>query len=403
MKKSLAEAYPDLVEEWADRNKKMTPEQITYGSNKIVWWKGRCGHEWQASVKNRAVGKSGCPYCSHNRILVGFNDLASQVPDVAAQWSKRNLPLTPDQVMAYSNQKAWWECQDCGYEWHTHISTRTGGSQCPCCSGLTLVEGKNDLATTHPSLAKEWSERNVGTTPKMVNAKSRQNVWWKCNVCGNEWKGVIEGRVGGRSCPVCSNRAVLPGYNDLETTDSNILKEWDFERNKGISPKKITRQSCKSVWWKCTFGHSWKDKIVSRTIDGAGCKVCEREFQEAFPALIVMFYAAGKQMSVRQNWEEIGIPLELYIPEEKVVIETAFQSPKLEKLKAFLCEKRHITFLKVPYKAGDDEVAYATKIKKIFQKVHIFIRSDAQEDVRLVQRRFMQWKVQMKERKDEVL
>ena len=58
-----------------------------------MWWKGSCGHEWQASVKSRTINGTGCPYCSHNTILEGFNDLATVCPDVAAEWSEKNLPL----------------------------------------------------------------------------------------------------------------------------------------------------------------------------------------------------------------------------------------------------------------------------------------------------------------------
>ena len=46
MKKSLAETHPLLIQEWSDKNLPLTPAQITYGSNKRVWWKGACGHEW---------------------------------------------------------------------------------------------------------------------------------------------------------------------------------------------------------------------------------------------------------------------------------------------------------------------------------------------------------------------
>lgn len=96
-----------------------------------------------------------------------------------------------------ANSKAWWKCKDCGNEWYTLISTRSGGSRCPNCSGYTLLKGFNDLATTHPDLAAEWAERNYPLMSDEVNAKSRHNVWWKSKTCGNEWKSVINARVKG--------------------------------------------------------------------------------------------------------------------------------------------------------------------------------------------------------------
>ena len=48
MNNSLAEVHPGLVSEWLEKNLTLTPDDITFGSNKKVWWRGACGHEWQA-------------------------------------------------------------------------------------------------------------------------------------------------------------------------------------------------------------------------------------------------------------------------------------------------------------------------------------------------------------------
>ena len=60
MSNSLATVHPELVAEWSEKNLPLTPDKITFGSNKRVWWKGSCGHEWQASVKARSSGEK-CP------------------------------------------------------------------------------------------------------------------------------------------------------------------------------------------------------------------------------------------------------------------------------------------------------------------------------------------------------
>ena len=46
MSNSLATVHPELIVEWSDRNLPLTPDSVTFGSNKKVWWKGACGHEW---------------------------------------------------------------------------------------------------------------------------------------------------------------------------------------------------------------------------------------------------------------------------------------------------------------------------------------------------------------------
>ena len=215
---------PSLAEEWSSKNK-IKPTEVSAGSHKKVLWHGKCGHEWAAEVKSRVNG-TGCPNCSHNIVLPGFNDLASRFPKLAEEWSERNYPLYPNMVTAFKNKKVWWKCS-LGHEWYTLISTRAGGSQCPYWSGIKLLKGFNDLATTHPTIAEEWSEHNFPLSPDQVNAKSTKNVWWKCKACGNEWKSVISARVKGTSCPVCAERQVLKGHNDLATTDYMLCKEWN--------------------------------------------------------------------------------------------------------------------------------------------------------------------------------
>ena len=67
------------------KNLPLTPDRITYGSNKVVWWKGACGHEWQTSVKARSNGEN-CPICSGARVIEGINDLATLKPELADEY-----------------------------------------------------------------------------------------------------------------------------------------------------------------------------------------------------------------------------------------------------------------------------------------------------------------------------
>ena len=42
MNNSLAEVHPELITEWSEKNLPLTPDDITFGSNKKVWWKSYC-------------------------------------------------------------------------------------------------------------------------------------------------------------------------------------------------------------------------------------------------------------------------------------------------------------------------------------------------------------------------
>ena len=54
---------PELAAEWHPvKNGSLTASSISPKSSKKVWWLGKCGHEWQAKVNDRANG-TGCPIC----------------------------------------------------------------------------------------------------------------------------------------------------------------------------------------------------------------------------------------------------------------------------------------------------------------------------------------------------
>ena len=74
----LATLEPLLVKQWSKKNK-IKPTEVSIGSHKKVIWRCEKGHEWEAAVKSRTINKTGCPYCSHNKVLAGFNDLIGTI------------------------------------------------------------------------------------------------------------------------------------------------------------------------------------------------------------------------------------------------------------------------------------------------------------------------------------
>ena len=135
----LATVNPTLAEEWNyEKNDTFTPDQVTAGSKKKVWWKCKFGHEWETAVVERSRG-SGCPFCSGKKALKGFNDLQTVNPTLAEEWNyEKNGTLTPDMVMPKSGKKVWWKCKF-GHEWEATIASRSNGVGCPYCSGRRKI------------------------------------------------------------------------------------------------------------------------------------------------------------------------------------------------------------------------------------------------------------------------
>lgn len=270
----LVTVRPELAQEWhPTKNGRLKPESLTKGSNKRVWWLGKCGHEWQAAINSRANG-TGCPICSSTVVAEGVNDLSTCNPDLAKEWNyEKNGDLRPSMVMSQSNKKVWWVGQ-CGHEWQATIASRFNGNGCPICNGRLISSGINDLATINPELASEWhAQKNGDLLPTMVAKTSHKKVWW-LGKCGHEWQDSIAHRYGGRGCPFCSNRRILVGFNDLATIKPNLAKEWDVEKNGSLKPQAVTAGSSKKVWWRGACGHVWQATIKNRA-NGTGCPVCK--------------------------------------------------------------------------------------------------------------------------------
>jgi len=355
MADTVANTYPLIAAQWSSKNNPLTPADVSPGSHKRVWWKGPCGHEWQAIVKNRVNG-AGCPICSGNLLLSGVNDLATMKPELVSEWSDKNLPLTPDMVLPCTNKTVWWRCIH-GNERPAKIADRYYGSGCPYCEGHRLYKGFNDLASNYPDLAVEWSDKNAPKLPDEVFPKSRENVWWKCRVCGYEWRSVINTRVKGSGCPVCDEKVIGKGINDLATTDPDILAEWDYERNYSISPERISRNSLRVVWWKCKRGHRWRAKISDRVLDHEPCHLCVRAFERLYPDMLLRYYLKQTGYTiVKDAASEVGVPLTHYISEKRAAIEISKPeyndgaAYRREVAKTELCHRSKIRLIRITRK-----------------------------------------------------
>lgn len=200
----------ELLDQWhPGKNGDMTPDKITSGSQKKIWWCCDQGHEWESVAYERAKRGTGCPYCAGKRILPGM-DLAARYPYLADQWHpRRNGELRPEEVLPGSQRSAWWKCSR-GHEWRATINSRVNGRGCPICAGRAVLPGENDLETAVPALAAQWHpEKNGPLRPSQVISGSNRKVWWCCEH-GHEWQATVKSRVQGSGCPVCAGMGPDP-------------------------------------------------------------------------------------------------------------------------------------------------------------------------------------------------
>lgn len=267
-----------LLKEWDySRNSCFSPSDVTYGSHKRVGWQCKYGHEWVTEIKHRTISGTSCPYCSGNKLLIGFNDLQTISPNLANEWHpKNNGRRMPEMITAHSGEKVWWQCvHDKKHAWQATVASRKDkGYGCPYCSGRYPIIGETDLQTMNPTLAAQWHPtKNKSKTPQEFTANSSKKAWWRGD-CNHDWEAVIGSRNKGNGCPYCSGKYVISGETDLATVNSTLAREWHPTKNGTLTPKDVSANSNKMAWWQCKEKHEWKALICSRNKTGARCPMC---------------------------------------------------------------------------------------------------------------------------------
>lgn len=273
----LATKNPELASEWDfEKNGDLQPCYVSPTSHRYVWWKGKCGHSWNARIANRNFG-TGCPYCVGVLVLLGFNDLLSQAPALCVEWDyEANGDLTPDMITVGTNRRVDWKCAE-GHRWNASVVNRTHGQGCPFCSNRRVILGETDLQTVYPVLVSEWDfEKNGGLLPTDLTFSTRKKVWWKC-AKGHSWRAEVYLRHKGGGCPKCvaktDKHIVTVGKTDLKTINPTLADEWDYERNGDLLPEHVLPYSNRKVWWRCKNGHRWRCAVQIR-MKGTRCPHC---------------------------------------------------------------------------------------------------------------------------------
>jgi hypothetical protein len=252
------------------------PSEFTYGSRKKMNWKCSRGHIWTTQIRD-AVLSPQCRVCNNRQILIGFNDLLSTHPEIA----KELQDIDPKTVTIGSNKTGVWKCK-CGHTWKTIIVARKN-SGCLLCSKSNLSLGK--------MRSKAYTKAKIETDLEIVNwlvdkknstlyLGSRRVIEWKCNQ-GHIFSARAQDFVKRKTCPVCNDKKILKGVNDLATLFPELASEaygWD--------PTKKGRSAKGLLSWKCQKGHIYKAQIQDRTrlkrngktlIEGAGCSYCSNK------------------------------------------------------------------------------------------------------------------------------
>ena len=227
-----------------------------------------------------------------------------------------------------------------------------------------------------PNLIKEWDyEKNIGLDPNTITHGSGLIVYWRCSKCGNSWMAKINNRTNGKGCPVCRNRKIVKGHNDLVTTHPNIAKEWDYNLNGNLTPSDVSYGCNKKVHWICPKGHSYIATVNHRTGKcGTGCPICNSGRQTSFAEQTIFYYVKQFHKDAISRYKDIfnnGMELDIYIPSLRLAIEYDggyWHKDKhhLEMKKFQICQQNKIKLIRITEGTDKPNIDIELAANKVF-------------------------------------
>lgn len=298
LEKSLANQFPDRVDELWDREKNLglDPTQISSRSASVeIWWKcPKDGHSWLKRPCDIVVswwrsGTSGCPKCAgKTKKPVKQEKLVDVYPQYVRQYwdfEKNEADgLDPNELTLASNWKAWFRCPKDSHSWQgrIHATVRQqwsrGNAGCRVCNGT--IDRKLGEWGKAPKLSDEFPEQvrvywdkekndELGLDPSEITLGSSKEGWFRCPVDGHQWSARITAirqswSNGSSGCPSCHGRSKGEGFNLTEIYPAFIAEIWDFEENDndGLSYEKLTTGSGKTATFYCSqHATRWSEPI----------------------------------------------------------------------------------------------------------------------------------------------
>lgn len=278
---SLLETFPDIAAQWDyERNEGQTPADVTYGSNKIVWWKcPLCGHSYQKKIANitspakRKTESGKCPICLGRVIIPGFNSLKAKFPEIIEkEWDFEKNTIDPDTIPPTYRKKMWWICPtNPNHKWNGTVASVSNGFGCKECSGwgyrYTTEEWIAEAKKVHGDKYQYHLVRYVDSETKVDIVCPKHGVF----------RQVPYYHLHGQGCPCCAHQK-FHFSESLAALHPDIASEWDYElnANTGYTPYNIGIDTRKKFYWHCNNGysHSYLATIAFRCRRNSGCAIC---------------------------------------------------------------------------------------------------------------------------------
>lgn len=290
----FATLYPEIAKEWhSEKNGSLLPSEFSKANGKKVWWKCQYGHEWQATIKDRAYG-TGCPVCK-GRFSTSFAEQAiffyvkKLYPDTQSRFKTlfdNNMELDifiPSINVAVEFDGGYWHSSE-----EAHKKERIKYQKCKE-HQIFLIRVKEketnwkDVSDLTYYISKTHDRTNLQQAIQfIINSLDREtNGWTKRNPL--KFESSIKVDLEKDKNEIQKYLSAIP--NSISKLRKDLVLDWNYEKNDPLLPEMFSIYSNEYVWWRChKCGHEWKTMINHRGGKSrSGCPKCsEMKRRESF-------------------------------------------------------------------------------------------------------------------------
>jgi len=331
--------------------------RLNYIQRVIV--KDESGYKYDLQVEH--LKKKQFPDIVHKRNPFSLENIKTWLKN-----NNKNFYLEENNVYSGNKELLLFYCKKCQENFHMSWDNVFHHKGCSVCSGHQIGE-KTSLAYMKPELIKEWICSDNNLTPYEVNIHSKENVLWKCSLCGNTEKQKVRDKLKSKGCKICSG-LLLSDKNRLSILYPELLNEWDYENNI-ITPENVKYNSKDKFWWVCSVcNNKWNSSPRHRTHEKSGCPNCnfskgEKKIESYLNILNISKITQYKFEDCRNI---LPLPFDFYLPDYNLCIEyhgeqhykskeffggnKSFKEQKRrDKIKEKYCVNNNIFLLIIPY------------------------------------------------------
>ena len=281
---TLAEKRPDLLKEWDyERNNELGiyPDAIAWSSHKEVCWICSINtlHLYKMTINRRSSPRfpRGCPECNKARQTSYPEQFIHEVMlSIFPDATNRNKIDGYEFDIIVPSLKLAIEYN--GEYYHRKLSDRTERENEK--ADICVKKGYRFIQIIEQQDLKDgilFDTDKIYFRHEGRNDKLHEALMEICEYILNSLGKTLEG-VDIETVKANANEYSVLGRpeNSFGVNYPHLLEEWDYEKNQGIDPYKISQKSAKKVSWICKKdpSHKWDAAIHNRALHQSGCPRC---------------------------------------------------------------------------------------------------------------------------------